>query len=108
MPVKNKPKKSITSQKLSLTKSLIYEMELELSKLKRDKSIIVLNKSIFLYFFFIFLAVLSILTGFKTFFNLLVVLGLLSLIVGSVPYIRTMYFEEQNLKNMIDQLKKFH
>ena len=102
-----KNKKKDTVKKLSVKNSMIFEMELELSKLKREKSVIVLNKSIFLYFFFIFLAVLSLLTGFINFFNILVVLGLLTIIVGSVPYIRTMYVEEKNLKEMIERLKGY-
>ena len=102
-----KKKKSSGTKKLSVKNSMIFEMELELSKLKREKSVIVLNKAIFLYFFFIFLAVLSLLTGFVNFFNLLVVLGLLTIIVGSIPYIRTMYVEEKNLKEMIEKLKKY-
>ncbi|MFW5852457.1 MAG: hypothetical protein ACOCUR_00330 [Nanoarchaeota archaeon] len=102
-----KKKKSSDGGKLTVKSSMIFEMELELSKMKREKSIIVLNKAIFLYFFFIFLAVISLLTGFKSFFDLLVVMGLLTIIIGSVPYIRTMYVEEQNLKEMIARLKKY-
>ena len=103
-------KKTTRSENRTLTikSSMIFEMELELSKLKREKSVIVLNKSIFMYFFFIFLAVISLLTGFRGFFNLLVILGLLSIVVGSIPYIRTMYSEEQNLKGMIERLKHYH
>lgn len=102
-----KTSKSATKGKLSGKSSMIFEMELELSRLKREKSIIVLNKSIFMYFFFIFLAVVSLLTGFSTIFNILVVLGLLSIVVGAIPYVRTMYTEEENLKVLIEKLKKY-
>lgn len=84
---------------------MVYEIELELSKLKREKSVIVLNKAIFMYFFFIFLAVVSLLTGFTNFFNILVILGLSSIIIGSIPYVRTMYTEEEKLKDMIEKLR---
>ena len=100
---KGKKNKNFTAQD-----SMIFEMELEISKLKRDKSVFVLNKAIFLYFFFIFLGVLGLLTGYENVFNILVILGLISIIVGSVPYISTMYYEEKNLKEMVDQLRKLN
>ncbi len=103
---KGTKKYSKKSASFSDNDSMVFEIELELSKLKREKSVIVLNKAIFLYFFFIFFAVISLLTGFVAFFNLLVVMGLLSVIIGSIPYINTMYSEEKNLKDMITRLKK--
>ena len=103
-----KTQKKSSKSVLSPSRSMVYEVQLELSKLRREKSIIVLNKAIFLYFFFIFFSVISLLTGFQTIFNVLVILGLMSVIVGSVPYIRTMYAEERNLTEMIQDLKKYH
>jgi hypothetical protein len=100
-------KKSTKKEKMSGRSSMVFEMELELSRLKREKSIIVLNKSIFMYFFFIFLAVVSLLTGFSGIFNVLVVFGLLSIVIGAIPYVRTMYTEEENLKVLIQKLKKY-
>ncbi len=100
---KKKSRKQFTAQD-----SMIFEMELEISKLRREKSVFVLNKAIFLYFFFIFLGVLGLLTGYEGVFNLLVILGLISIIVGSVPYVSTMYYEERNLKDMVDRLKRIN
>ncbi|MFP4117470.1 MAG: hypothetical protein ACLFTR_00950 [Candidatus Woesearchaeota archaeon] len=98
---RKKKSKSFTSQD-----SMIFEMELEISKLKREKSVFVLNKAIFLYFFFIFLGVLALLTGYDGVFNLLVVLGLATIIIGSIPYVSTMYNEEKNLQNMVERLRR--
>lgn len=100
-------KKSSSKKKdsLSPTKIKIIEMELELSKLNREKSVIVLNKAVFLYFCFLFLGILSIFTGYKEFFNTLIVMGLFVIIIGTIPYIKTMYFEEKKLKSLIVELR---
>ena len=90
---------------LSLTKVKIIDMELELSKLNREKSVIVLNKAVFLYFCFLFLAILSVFTGYKETFNTLIIMGLFVIVIGTVPYIKTMYLEEKKLKSLISELR---
>lgn len=94
--------------KLSDTKKEIIEVEIEKSRLDREKSMLVLNKSMFLYFSFLFIGVLGFINGYLTKYllNVLVAMGLCVLVIGTLPYIRTMYVEDKNLSNIIEDLKK--
>jgi hypothetical protein len=84
----------------------ILELELELSKMNREKSIILLNKALFMYFIFIVVAVFGILNGYSTVFYSLIVMSFLVLLVGTYPYIRTMYYEEKKISNLIKLIKE--
>ena len=94
--------------KLSDVEKQIIDIELEKSRLNREKSILVLNKSLFLYFAFLFVAVIGFVNGYvsRTILNLLIVMGLLVLIIGTVPYIQTMHSEEKNLDMIVQGLKR--
>jgi Flp pilus assembly protein TadB len=84
----------------------VLELELEISKLNREKSILVLNKAIFLYFLFIIIAVVGIVNGYVAFFNVLIIMGLCVLVIGTFPYVKTMYNEEKRLNSLVNQLKQ--
>jgi len=94
--------------KISDTEKEIINLEVEKSKLNREKSLLVLDKSMFLYFSFLFIGVIGFINGYinRSFLNILVVMGLGVLIIGIVPYIRTMYKEEENLNCILTDLKK--
>ncbi len=83
----------------------IFDLELEISKIKRDRSVIVLNKSMFLYFLCIGIALLGLFNGNLGFFNVLILMGLCVIIIGAYPYIKTMYKEERRLVDLISDLK---
>ncbi|MFP4112389.1 MAG: hypothetical protein ACLFPQ_02080 [Candidatus Woesearchaeota archaeon] len=83
----------------------ILELELEISKINREKSAMVLNKAMYMYFVFLVVAVMSVLNGYTSFFNLLVFMGLCVLIIGAFPYIKTMHTEDQKLNLLVSKLK---
>ncbi|MBR9676510.1 hypothetical protein GOV04_00020 [Candidatus Woesearchaeota archaeon] len=89
------------------TTGALVELELEKSRLNREKSLLVLNKAVTLYFVFLFLGVLGFVNHYinQALFNTAVILGLLALITGTVPYVRTMHFEEKNIEALINKLK---
>ena len=90
-----------------LTKEII-DLEVEKSRLNREKSMLVMNKGIILYFAFMFIAVVGFINAYlsQTLLNVLIVMGLLVLIIGTVPYIKTMHEEEDRLNSLISSLKK--
>lgn len=90
-----------------LTKEII-DLEVEKSRLNREKSMLVMNKGLILYFAFMFIAVIGFINAYlsQTLLNILIVMGLLVLIIGTVPYIKTMHEEEGRLNALIDGLRK--
>lgn len=93
------PKKEV------LSKALI-DLEVEKSRLNREKSMLVMNKSLILYFCFMFVAVLGFINGYvtRTLLNVLIIMGLCVLVIGTLPYVRTMYAEEKRLNELIQHL----
>lgn len=83
------------------------DIELERSRLNREKSMLVMNKGLLLYFAFMFVAVIGFVNGYlnRLLLNILIVLGLAVLIIGTIPYIRTMYTEEKRLNDLINKVK---
>jgi len=88
----------------------IIDLEVEKSRLNREKSMLVMNKGLILYFAFMFIAVIGFINGYlnQTLLNVLIVMGLLVLIIGTVPYVKTMHEEEERLNNLITELRKGH
>lgn len=85
----------------------IIDLEIEKSKLNREKSMLVLNKALTIYFIFLFISILGYVNTYitKALFNVLILMGLCVLLIGIVPYIKTMQEEERNLNDMIYQLR---
>ena len=85
----------------------IIDLEIEKSKINREKSLLVLNKALLLYFTFLFLSILGLVYGYigKYLFNVLIIMGLLVLIIGIIPYVKTMQAEETNIDRLIANLK---
>lgn len=81
---------------------------LEHSRMNREKSLLVLDKSLLMYFSFIFVGVVGFVSGYldAKFLNIMVVLSFGVLAVGIVPYVMTMHREEQRLKSMIEGVKQ--
>ena len=82
-------------------------VELEKSKLNRQKSMVLMDKAMLLYLAFLFVAVVGFVTHFLNLqlLNMLVVLGFGVLVVGIVPYAMTMHREEHNLNTLLGQIK---
>ena len=85
----------------------IIDLELEKSRIDREKSMLVLNKGLFLYFCFLFVAVIGFVNGFlsKDLLNILIIMSLAVIIIATLPYIRTMHREERRLVSLIEHLK---
>ena len=91
----------------SVNKEVIH-LEVEKSRLNREKSMLVMNKSLILYFVFMFVAVLGFINNYigRTMLNVLIIMGLCVLVLGTVPYVRTMHLEEKRLNDLIKGLTK--
>src|SRR3989338_7650817 len=80
---------------------------LESSRMNREKSLLVLDKSLLMYFSFIFVGVVGFVSGYfdSKFLNIMVVLSFGVLAVGVVPYLITMHNEEKRLNSPIRENK---
>lgn len=85
----------------------IYSLELEKVRLNREKTLIVLDKGLMLYFVFILTAVLGYINHLVTpkILNLLIVLsfGVLSIIL--ISYVRNFSLEEKTVNSLIRELR---
>ena len=95
-----------TLSKLSREEKVI-DLHIEKSKLNREKALLILNKSFLFYFAFVILAVIGFVNDFltKNFLNFLIFAGIIVLVIGTIPYIKTMKTEEKNLNNLIKRLE---
>ena len=86
----------------------IIEVEVEKSRLNREKAMLVLNKSLFMYFCFLFVGIIGFINAYvsKSLLNILIVVGLLVLIIGTIPYVQTMNQEEKKLNSIIESLRR--
>ena len=84
----------------------IIQLELERSRLSREKGMIILNKSVFLYFSFMFVGVLGFVNGYvnSTMLNYVIIMGLVALIVGTLPYIIAANREQAKLTEILTDL----
>ena len=76
---------------------------LEHSRMNREKSLLVLDKSLLMYFSFIFVGVVGFVAGYfdAKFLNIMVVLSFGVLGVGVIPYLITMHQEEKRLNALM-------
>lgn len=84
------------------------DLEIEKSRLNREKSMLVLNKSLLVYFSFLFVAIVGFTTNNlgRGSLNALVILGFFVLLVGTWPYVKTMKNEEKKLDGLIKKLSE--
>ena len=85
----------------------IYSLEMERVKLNREKTLIVLDKGLMLYFVFILTAVLGYVNKLLTpkLLNLLIILSFGVLCVILVSYVRNISLEEKTVNTLIRELK---
>lgn len=74
-------------------------LEIEKSKIKREKARLVLEKSIALYFIFMFIGVVGFIFEYIDSFmmNILIILGIVILIAGTMPYVMIVHKEEKKI-----------
>ncbi len=92
----------------TVTSAEYLYFELEKSRMKRENAMLLLNKSFIFYFAYLIIGVVGFVNHYLSAkaLNLLVVLGLLVLIIGTIPFVRTMKKEEDSINDMMDSLKK--
>ena len=87
----------MAKKKMDNVQVLVY---LEQSRMNREKSLLLFDKSILMYFAFIFVGVVGFVSGFfdNKFMTIMIVLSFGVLAVGTIPYILTMHNEEKRFK----------
>ena len=85
----------------------IMYLEIEKSRINREKSRIVLNKSLFLYVLFMIVGVVGFVSDYidSTMLNALIIAGIIVLILGTVPYLLITHKEEKKINNFLKELK---
>lgn len=86
----------------------VTSVMLEQSRMNREKSLLVLDKALLMYFSFIFVGVVGFVGGYfdAKFLNIMIVMSFGVLAVGVVPYIVTMQKEEKRLKSLLINNKR--
>lgn len=92
---------------MSKKEELLVSIEIERSKLNREKSLILLDKALLVYLSFLFVGIIGFSNGYlkSNVLNQLIILGFGVLIVGVVPYIFTMHKEGERLDGMLDKIR---
>jgi hypothetical protein len=87
-------------------REIIY-LEIERLRIRREKSMLVLNKSLMLYFCFLLVGVVGFVFKYIDSFmlNILIILGIVILIAGSAPYLFTIHKEEKIIDKRLQELR---
>jgi len=94
--------------KLSKKETELIYLEIEKSRINREKSKAVLDKSFMLYFAFLVVGVIGFATNQITpiVLNVLVICGFFILVIGTIPYVIITTREDKFINEKIDKLKK--
>jgi len=98
--------RNVPKRKLSEAEKQIIMLRIEKVKLQRERNLIILNKSIIFFFAVVTIAVVGMLQGLISSMqlNMLVVVGIVVLVIGVIPYGVSSRKEEKGLENTIDEL----
>jgi hypothetical protein len=82
-------------------------VELEKSRMERERVILFLNKTFVFYFAYLATGLLGFINKFitPTFLNFMVISGLFVLVIGTIPFVRTMQKEEKKIDALLERLK---
>ena len=96
----------IPKRKLSEAEKQIIMLRIEKVKMQRERSLLILNKAIMLFFAFLGIALVGVVNKIITPFqlNMLFIIGILALVVGVLPYGMITRKEEKELEKTIDEL----
>ncbi len=88
-----------------MKKEVEVYLEIEKSRIKREKAKIVLNKSLFLYVAFLIVGVFGFVNNYidPTQLNMLIIVGIFVLFIGTFPYVLTTTREEKKINEMLKQ-----
>lgn len=95
------------SKKIGLKTTEIIYLEIEKSRINREKSKLVMDKSLMLYFTFMVVGILGFAGGFIDSFllNVMVICGIIILVVGTIPYVIITQKEEKKINEFLEKLK---
>ena len=98
--------RNVPKRKLSEAEKQIIMLKIEKVKLQREKSLLILNKSIMLFFSFLAVAIVGLVNKIITTaqVNMLIITGIFALIVGILPYGMNARKQEKELEDTIDEL----
>ena len=90
-------------KKVGVTEEMILSLEIEKSKLNREKSLLLLDKSLLIYFAFLTVGIIGFLNKYfdARYLNMMIMMSFGVLAVGLVPYMLTMAGEEKKLNALI-------
>ncbi len=85
----------------------MINLEIQKAKLNVEKSTLIFNKGILLYFSFLFVGVLGFIQGYINQFslNIIIIMGMVALIIGAIPYLLTTKREERKFNDLLDLLR---
>jgi hypothetical protein len=100
------PKKNAVIREIDKTE--IDSLEMEKSRIAREKSKIVLNKGLVLYFAFLAIGVMGFSNKYLDSYmlNVLVISGILVLIISTLPYVFIVHREEKWIHMRLAELRK--
>ena len=92
-----------SAKKIGVTDEMILSLEIEKSKLNREKSLLLLDKSLLVYFAFLTVGIIGFINKYldARYLNIMIVMSFGVLAVGLVPYMLTMAGEEKKLNALI-------
>lgn len=92
--------------KKSDLKEIIY-LEIEKSRINREKSRIVLNKSLSLYILFMIVGVIGFISDYidSRMLNILIIAGIVVLVIGTIPYLFITHKEEKKINDFLGKLR---
>ena len=78
-------------------------LELEKSRMQREKAKFVMDKSLALYVLFMIVAVVGFVFGYfdSTMLNALIVIGIAVLLLGAIPYVLVIHREEKRIDELL-------
>ncbi len=94
-------------KKLTPKKTEVIYLEIEKSRISREKSKLVLDKSFILYFSFLLVGVVGFAFNYITslVLNLLIISGIAILVLGTLPYVLIIHKEEKKIDELLRDLK---
>lgn len=93
--------------KANSNRNEIMYLEIEKSRINREKARVVLDKSLLLYFSFLVVGVIGFVNKYfdATMLTVVIVIGTSVLIIGTIPYLFITHTEERKIKAFLEELK---
>lgn len=98
--------RTIPKRKISEAEKQIIMLKIERVRLEREKSMMILNKAVMLFFAFLVVAVVGLINNIvtPTQLNILVMVGVSALIIGVIPYSISIRKEERDIEQTLKEL----